>query len=58
MEEQLLGDDRARDRIAVVRYPSRRAFLDMQDLPEYVELHEHKDAGMDSTFVIALRSGR
>ena len=29
------------------------AFLDMQDLPEYVELHEHKDAGMASTFVIA-----
>ena len=25
----------------------------MQELPEYVALHEHKDAGMASTFVIA-----
>ena len=52
VEEQFIGDDQRWDRIAVVRYPTRRAFLDMQDLPEYVELHEHKDAGMASTFVI------
>lgn len=52
VDEQLVGDDQRWDRIAVVRYPTRRAFLDMQDLPEYVELHEHKDAGMASTFVI------
>ena len=52
VEEQLIGDDQVWDRIAVVRYPTRRSFLDMQDLPEYVELHEHKDAGMASTFVI------
>ena len=50
--EQLVGDDQEWDRIAVVRYPSRTSFLDMQELPEYVELHEHKDAGMASTFVI------
>ncbi len=52
VDEQLIGDEPRWDRVAVVRYPSRRAFLDMQDLPEYVELHEHKDAGMASTFVI------
>ena len=52
VEEQLVGDDQTWDRIAVVRYPTRRSFLDMQDLPEYVELHEHKEAGMASTFVI------
>jgi len=52
VEEQLIGDDPVWDRIAVVRYPTRRSFLDMQDLPEYAELHEHKDAGMASTFVI------
>ena len=55
VEAQFLGDDQEWDRIAVVRYPSRRSFLEMQDLPEYVELHEHKDAGMASTFVIACR---
>jgi uncharacterized protein (DUF1330 family) len=50
--EQLIGDDQEWDRIAVVRYPTRTSFLDMQELPEYVEFHEHKDAGMASTFVI------
>jgi hypothetical protein len=49
---QLVGDDQEWDRIAVVRYPTRRAFLEMQELPDYVDLHAHKDAGMASTFVI------
>ena len=52
VEAQLVGDDQEWERIAVVRYPTRQSFLDMQELPEYVELHEHKDAGMASTFVI------
>ena len=55
VDVQLVGDDQEWDRIAVVRYPTRRSFLEMQELPEYVELHEHKDAGMASTFVIAGR---
>jgi len=52
VEAQPVGDDQEWERIAVVRYPSRRSFLDMQELPEYVALHEHKDAGMAATFVI------
>ncbi|MEI7859229.1 MAG: hypothetical protein WCI26_05285 [Acidimicrobiales bacterium] len=52
VEEQLAGDDQVWERIAVVRYPTRQSFLDMQNLPDYVELHAHKDAGMASTFVI------
>lgn len=52
VEAQLIGDDPAWDRIAVVRYPTRKSFLDMQDLPEYETLHEHEDAGMAATFVI------
>lgn len=55
VEAQLVGEDQEWDRVAVVRYPTRRSFLAMQELPEYVELHEHKDAGMASTFVIAGR---
>ncbi|HEY4927520.1 MAG TPA: hypothetical protein VIH95_00090 [Acidimicrobiales bacterium] len=55
VEVQLVGEDQEWDRIAVVRYPTRHSFLAMQELPEYVELHEHKDAGMASTFVIAGR---
>ena len=52
VEAHFLGEVREWDRIAVVRYPTRQSFLAMQALPEYVELHEHKDAGMASTFVI------
>jgi len=55
VEAQLVGDDQTWDRIAVVRYPTRRSFLEMQELPEYVAKHEHKDAGMASTFVICCR---
>jgi hypothetical protein len=55
VDTQLVGDDQEWDRIAVVRYPSRQSFLHMQTLPDYLELHEHKDAGMASTFVIACR---
>jgi len=55
VETQFLGEDQEWDRIAVVRYPTRRSFLDMQELTEYLELHEHKDAGMAATFVIAGR---
>jgi uncharacterized protein (DUF1330 family) len=55
VEAQLVGDDQTWDRIAVVRYPTRRSFLEMQDLPEYVAKHEHKEAGMASTFVICCR---
>jgi uncharacterized protein (DUF1330 family) len=55
VEVQLVGEDQEWDRIAVVRYPTRRSFLEMQELPEYVALHEHKEAGMASTFVICCR---
>lgn len=53
VEAHYLGEDQEWDRIAVVRYPTRRSFLEMQKMPEYLALHEHKDAGMASTFVIA-----
>jgi uncharacterized protein (DUF1330 family) len=52
VEAQFLGEDQDWDRIAVVRYPSRRSFLEMQEVPEYLELHKHKEAGLASTFVI------
>ncbi len=52
VEAQLAGDDQEWGRIAVERYPTRRSVLEMQALADYVELHEHKDAGMASTFAI------
>lgn len=53
VEQQLLGDGPAWDRVAVVKYPTRRAFVEMQQRPDFVEHHVHKDAGMAATIVAA-----
>jgi uncharacterized protein (DUF1330 family) len=52
VDQQLLGDATTWDRIGVVKYPTRRAFIDMQSLPSFQKSHHHKDAGMESTIVI------
>ncbi len=52
VETQLLGADPPWDRVAVVKYPTRRAFLEMQHLEEFRELHVHKDAGVEATIVM------
>ncbi|MBK9180997.1 MAG: hypothetical protein IPM45_15810 [Acidimicrobiales bacterium] len=51
VDTQLLGQP-TWDRIGVVKYPTRRAFIDMQSRPDFVEKHAHKDAGMEQTIVI------
>ncbi len=50
---QLAGDDNRWDRIAIARYPSRMAMLEMQQLPEFLELHPHKEAGMQFSVIVA-----
>jgi hypothetical protein len=40
------------DRVAVVRYPTRKSFIDMQSRRDFQEKHVHKDAGMDHTVVV------
>jgi len=40
------------DRVAVVRYPTRRSFIGMQSRPDFQEKHVHKEAGMDHTIVV------
>lgn len=52
VDQQLLGDDTVWDRIGVVKYPTRKSFVDMQSLPSFQESHHHKDAGMASTIVM------
>jgi hypothetical protein len=52
VEQQLLGEGPAWDRIGVVRYPTRRSFIEMQQRPDFQAKHVHKDAGMEATFVI------
>jgi hypothetical protein len=53
VDAQLLGDSSVWDRIGIVKYPSRRAFIEMQSRVDFVQKHAHKDAGMDKTIVIA-----
>ncbi|MDE0066726.1 MAG: hypothetical protein OXN44_07625 [Acidimicrobiaceae bacterium] len=55
VEDQLIGDEPAWDRIAVVRYPTRASFIAMQEREDFQEAHEHKEAGMDQTIVIGGR---
>ena len=52
VESQLLGDTPRWDRVAVVKYPTRRAFIDMQAREDFAAAHVHKDAGMAETIVI------
>ncbi len=52
VDQQLLGDAPIWDRIGVVKYPTRRSFIEMQSRPEFQKSHEHKDAGMESTIVM------
>jgi hypothetical protein len=55
VDQQLLGDDPVWDRVGVVKYPSRRAFIDMQRRPDFLARHVHKDAGMERTIVMGCR---
>ncbi len=40
------------DRVGVVRYPTRRSFIDMQSRKDFQAKHVHKEAGMDHTTVM------
>ena len=53
VERILIGDGTAWDRIGIVRYPSRRLFLEMQQHDDFKAKHEHKDAGMEFTIVMS-----
>jgi hypothetical protein len=52
VDTQLLGDAPTWDRVGVVRYPTRRAFIDMQARDDFKKAHVHKDAGMAATIII------
>jgi uncharacterized protein (DUF1330 family) len=52
VDQQLLGDAPIWDRIGVVKYPTRRSFIEMQSRPEFQTSHAHKDAGMEQTIVM------
>jgi hypothetical protein len=45
--------DPAWDRMAVVRYPTRRSFIDMVGRPDFQAQQVHKDAGMERSIILA-----
>jgi hypothetical protein len=55
VDQQLLGDAPIWDRVGVVKYPTRRSFIEMQSRPDFQRQHVHKDAGMAETIVIGCR---
>jgi hypothetical protein len=52
VDTQLLGHSPTWHRVAIVEYPTRRAFIDMQSRPDFAAKHVHKEAGMASTIVM------
>ena len=49
------GADPEWHRMAVVRYPTRKSFIDMQGRKDFKEKAVHKEAGMDFTIVMCAR---
>jgi hypothetical protein len=53
VETQLRGDAVVWDRIAIVLYPTRMSFVEMSMRDDFKKQHEHKNAGMETTIVVA-----
>jgi uncharacterized protein (DUF1330 family) len=41
------------DAIALVQYPSRKAFIEMATSKEYDKAHEHREGGLERTVLLA-----
>ena len=52
VEKMRLGDGTEWDQVAIVRYPSRRAFVQMTQRPDFQARSIHKDAGVGRTIVM------
>ena len=54
VDQTLIGDiDEAWDSVALVEYPSRKAFIEMVTTPEYEQAHEHRESGLERTVLLA-----
>jgi uncharacterized protein (DUF1330 family) len=55
-EQILIGDETQEwDVVALVEYPSRKAFIEMVSAPDYMEAHTHREGGLERTVLIAMR---
>ena len=55
VDQTLIGDLDADDwdSIALVQYPSRKAFIEMTTSKEYDAAHEHRESGLERTVLLA-----
>ena len=55
----MIGDDSANDwdDVVCVRYPSREAFLNMTQDPDYLAAHYHREAGLERTALLCCGAG-
>jgi uncharacterized protein (DUF1330 family) len=55
VDQTLIGDldADAWDAVALVQYPSRKAFIDMTTSKEYDAAHEHRESGLERTLLLA-----
>jgi uncharacterized protein (DUF1330 family) len=54
----MIGDDANDwDEVVCVRYPSREAFLNMTQDPEYLAAHYHREAGLERTVLLCCGAG-
>jgi uncharacterized protein (DUF1330 family) len=54
----MIGDDANDwDEVVCVRYPSRDAFLNMTQDPEYLAAHYHREAGLERTVLLCCGAG-
>lgn len=51
--ERQTGSTPAWDRVAVARYATRRSFVEMNQRRDFQEKHVHKEAGLESTIILA-----
>jgi uncharacterized protein (DUF1330 family) len=54
VDQTLIGPvDEHWDAIALVQYPSRKAFIEMTSTKEYDAAHEHRESGLERTLLLA-----
>jgi len=60
VDQTLIGPvDDTWDAVALVQYPSRKAFIEMTSTKEYDSAHEHRESGLERTrlFACTTRAG-
>lgn len=54
-DQILIGDpEQGWDSVVLVEYPSRKAFIEMVTIPKYESAHEHREAGLERTVLVAM----